>query len=382
MRHMLSLCVLLAVMLAGCGGGGGSSAPIVAGVAVSPSSVSLTPGATQQFSADMNVDWSIQEGATGGSINNSGVYVAPVTPGTYHIVASLKSDSAITAAVAVEVLGEYAKTRIAFDSDIDGNKNIYTIHPDGSGMVRLTENTANDYDPDFSPDGSKIVFTSNRDGSTALYIMNSNGSGVTRLTTGREATFSPDGMRVVFIDDVSGKSEVFTVNADGSGRTQWTAGGHVCRTPAFTLDGDVVFDMTTTIRRGLYRMSEPEGSINQVWETSISSRGYRLHPSYSPNGALVYESMIDSYSGNSYQSATEIAVDSGGHLYTRLTYNEGIHDRAPDFSSGGDWIAYASQNQIRLMPYRENGNGQPIPMQSTQLTHSGRNDNPSWGPES
>ena len=40
-----------------------------------------------------------------------------------------------------------ANGRIVFVSDRDGNKEIYTSRADGTGVVRLTTNTTQDYDP-------------------------------------------------------------------------------------------------------------------------------------------------------------------------------------------------------------------------------------------
>jgi cytochrome c biogenesis protein CcmG/thiol:disulfide interchange protein DsbE len=51
----------------------------------------------------VDVTWRVQEGATGGSIDADGVYTAPATPGTYHVVAALKSDPSQTATATVEV---------------------------------------------------------------------------------------------------------------------------------------------------------------------------------------------------------------------------------------------------------------------------------------
>jgi Tol biopolymer transport system component len=35
---------------------------------------------------------------------------------------------------------------------------IYTINPDGSGKRQLTNNSTDDFNPDYSPDGKKIVY--------------------------------------------------------------------------------------------------------------------------------------------------------------------------------------------------------------------------------
>jgi dipeptidyl aminopeptidase/acylaminoacyl peptidase len=51
-----------------------------------------------------------------------------------------------------------ASTRIAFVSRRDGDDEIFTMNPDGSGIRKLTWNTRKDADPSWSPDGTRIAF--------------------------------------------------------------------------------------------------------------------------------------------------------------------------------------------------------------------------------
>ncbi|HUJ65458.1 MAG TPA: hypothetical protein VLX59_07975, partial [Acidimicrobiales bacterium] len=82
-------------------------------VAVSPSSIAVAPGSTQTFSATVtnssntNVTWSVAEGAAGGSISSTGVYTAPSTDGTYHVVATSVADGSATATAVVQVASLY-----------------------------------------------------------------------------------------------------------------------------------------------------------------------------------------------------------------------------------------------------------------------------------
>jgi len=93
--------VLLAVAVSGCGRGVESAKGSAAPVAVSPASVNLPPGAPQRFSATVAVTWSLPEGA--GSITEAGEYIAPATPGTYHVMATSKTDPMQTAIATVTV---------------------------------------------------------------------------------------------------------------------------------------------------------------------------------------------------------------------------------------------------------------------------------------
>lgn len=57
---------------------------------------------------------------------------------------------------------------------------IYAMHPDGTGLVRLTDSPAYEDGPVWSPDGSKIAFRSDY----KIFVMNADGSDQTRLTGG------------------------------------------------------------------------------------------------------------------------------------------------------------------------------------------------------
>ena len=61
--------------------------------------------------------------------------------------------------------------KLVFISTHDGDPEIFVMNADGSGLKKLTDNTAVDAAPSWSPDGNKIVFTSDRGGSFELYRM-------------------------------------------------------------------------------------------------------------------------------------------------------------------------------------------------------------------
>ncbi|MEK7325491.1 MAG: hypothetical protein AAB217_09580, partial [Chloroflexota bacterium] len=48
---------------------------------------------------------------------------------------------------------------IAFESTRDGNREIYFANADGSGLSRLTKNSAYDEDPSWSADGTRLAFS-------------------------------------------------------------------------------------------------------------------------------------------------------------------------------------------------------------------------------
>jgi Tol biopolymer transport system component len=57
------------------------------------------------------------------------------------------------------------------------------MNSDGTDQINLTQGaSSHDVTPTFSPSGKKIAFQSDRDGNTEIYKMNADGSNPTRLT--------------------------------------------------------------------------------------------------------------------------------------------------------------------------------------------------------
>ncbi|MCE1255532.1 MAG: DPP IV N-terminal domain-containing protein [Anaerolineae bacterium] len=109
---------------------------------------------------------------------------------------------------------------ITFESDRDGNPEIYVMGPDGSNQVNLSNNPAEDSNPVWSPDGSRIAFVSNRESETGggqfIYVMQADGRNVQQLSKQNESKYpdwSPDGSHIVYND----KGDIYLVNlSDGS----------------------------------------------------------------------------------------------------------------------------------------------------------------------
>jgi hypothetical protein len=87
--------------------------------------------------------------------------------------------------------------KIAFASNRDGNWEIYSVNPDGSGLTNLTHHSATDLSPAWAPDGRSLVFRSDREG-WFDYVMKPDGSSpifLCRDTPG--FALSPDGKEMV-----------------------------------------------------------------------------------------------------------------------------------------------------------------------------------------
>lgn len=152
----LVFCALLAGCAGGGGGGGGSTCAV--DVAIEPAAATVTADTTQPFVATVTgvantaVTWSVQEGASGGTVSNTGVYTAPSATGTYHVVATSQGDSCGSNSVAVTVV---AAPVIAVSISPVGQ---VTVRPGGSqtffATVTGTANTGVTWDVQGTAGGS------------------------------------------------------------------------------------------------------------------------------------------------------------------------------------------------------------------------------------
>jgi Tol biopolymer transport system component len=210
--------------------------------------------------------------------------------------------AAVVAAIVVAVLtgaGQPARAngeggtsgRLAFAlKDGSGVSNIYSVKPNGNGLVRLTNTTANDLCPDYSRDGRLITFCSDRSGSFQIWAMNADGSNAHMVTNGNRFIFpdySPDASKIVFSGTASStdvNQNVYVVNADGTGLAQLTVDGNN-QFPTFSPNGKKI--AFTSDRTG----------VEQVWvmnadgsnQTQLSHSGIREDqlPDWSPDGKKI-----------------------------------------------------------------------------------------------
>jgi dipeptidyl aminopeptidase/acylaminoacyl peptidase len=122
-------------------------------------------------------------------------------------------------------------SRIAFDSDRDGRRQIYVMHTDGSVQENVSASDSDDTDPAWSPDGTRIAFnrmppgdqSASRPPTSDVYVMNADGSDQQAITDNSmddsDPAWSPDGSKMAF----ERGGDLYVMNANGTGAANITS---------------------------------------------------------------------------------------------------------------------------------------------------------------
>jgi Putative metal-binding motif/WD40-like Beta Propeller Repeat len=73
-----------------------------------------------------------------------------------------------------------------------GPAEIFSLVPDGSGLLRLTDNNSVDLSPSWSPDSRQIAFISSRVGNSDVFVMNADGGNQHAVTFTAQEESDPD----------------------------------------------------------------------------------------------------------------------------------------------------------------------------------------------
>jgi dipeptidyl aminopeptidase/acylaminoacyl peptidase len=226
------------------------------------------------------------------------------------------------------------------------NSELYLVNLDGSGLRRLTVNTAADYSPAWMPDSKTILFISTRKEGPQVWRMSVDGGEpeqLTHVSTGiGNLLVSPTGAGFLFASDVYpefGANDVMNKKTDEAregGPIQVHMADHLLyRHWTSWSDGKHTHSLYYDLEKG---------SVVDLTPGEHDAPGFGMgDPTFSPDGAEVcFVSNRDEREAESTNKDLFLVPITGGPA-RNLTGTNSACDDNPLFSPGGTFIAYRMQ---------------------------------------
>ena len=293
---------------------------------------------------------------------------------------------------------------LAFVSTRSGNADIFVMPfrpedpSDADEAKNLTRHAAGDYNPAFSPDGTRILFSSSRDASVTtaegaslpatylaseLYVMAADGTDVRRLTRHESwdgaPTWTPDGRAAVFYSQRDGETRIYRARIDGTGAEPISAGDEAALSPTVGPDGRLAF---TARRDGRWTIVTTRHDGTDLRVESDAARDYWA-PAYDPTSGRLL-----AHGPGPVDPASRFESDAPGAFLIHRPFRVDMPDRQvsligirgylPAIDSTSGEIA-TSEAFARLVASRPDGTGKRVLFSLAEADRY-RGPDSTWGP--
>lgn len=276
-----------------------------------------------------------------------------------------------------------ATAKVVFSSNRDGNWDIWTMNPNGSDPVNLTQDAAADFSPVWSPTGKQILFVSFRNGGESLYLMDADGNNIERVLDNwhsrSSATWSPDGKRIASVNDAM--LYIATIDGKSIEPVAQTGSGSV-GDPAWSPDGKEIAFIHYKPKQGYeLRLLNVESLKQTVLLGELEKYPVKSDPAWSPDGKRIafvlqkFRAILNPADAAAWQDEETIyLIHRDGSRLRQLVSEKGPDALRPTWSPFGDEIIYQQKVKDTTQFFKIGVRSQA----KTQVTHKGSNSGADW----
>jgi Tol biopolymer transport system component/DNA-binding winged helix-turn-helix (wHTH) protein len=279
--------------------------------------------------------------------------------------------------------------RIAYADEKDGQQDIWVVPAHGGEPIQIINDSAEDRQPVWHPDGDSIIYSSRRDGIYQLCLAYLDGSQPEQITFGDIDRFvsdiSSDGTKVLYVTSKE-ESNIFSVNIATGEESGVTSDVALELWPDVSPDGRTIALQKTSHKERIYNSSiETNSREPEVQHLHLAENG--LDPCWSPDGSKLgflrrsgyfFEIWTVRATGGDEKKVTNGEVIFGG--FTGLPYNR-VQTRDFSWSPDGSKIAYCAMKSGRVNVWMTSADGQGKTMISSNTDPSLILWCPLWSPD-
>lgn len=258
---------------------------------------------------------------------------------------------------------------------------IYTMNADGSDVLALSPEGADDRGPVWAPGGSRVAYISQQDGNREIYVMDADGQNRLNLTRNPAddwtPAWSPDGQLLAFSSIRSGQWEIYLMDmtclenpATCPERvTQITTNGQNSLSPAWSPDGNrLAFNSRAAGDWDIYTMTSSGSDVRQI----TTSEANELAPSWSPDGSRI------AFESDQEGNVEIFTINANGGVLQNITNYPLANDHGPTWSPDGQQIVFYSNREGNWDLFKLNLDDQEV----INLTQTPTRDEqtPAWRP--